>query len=992
MTDVYRPAPPRCPPLRQVRGTRLDTIEEDAREAQYSEITQPAAPSTKQTIPPPPQQPPQQPPQLKLKTSGLPLVSSRLHRFFSPISAGSLSSCSDTEWQRQMQPFEDLYDATDEDSDISDECTSFASTRPTSLMTPTTRNSMVSPISRSRYPSLTIPSSTQWPSLHGAPKSSPIPPTPPPKIPVSPSALLMLTHSVPAVHAPPSLDGSVSSDQVSNISAPATPDLQSLPDNDWTVPDVQVRHDLEDAQDDELSNLDADADVQSIQIAIESANEDWRQVLGRFPRIPGQSTPPSLDLDAEPLRGDTPSDRGVSLPADALEMLRHISFDGTPDPWSETSERNEEMWQLHMPPERPRSADDATPASELSGYSFSQLSIPSPGGFFASLGPRARHTWSIPHGTKPPSSAIAESFYKLPFARAEGEIVEQVIDYPDRTAEEQLTAVYDPIGPPTAIRIPAESVPECSEEEDDQECSEVDCMEESPAPIGLDDPFERDEDYESELRQKAMSGLDRTSDWLSAQASYLAALHETNPVNLLDGDAHSVESASKADQQPQPGRKRSIPFSGIVPEAPSSQPSDLASKDSIYWRGFQAVQQQSSNRDTFVHRNTRFDAIQSTRLGLTDTHINRLRGNYEIARPERPAYKGPFSLAPRKSTMGPALAEKAQFSLVEKEQAVLSQIRQPMWAMDALRYVNGGSLIVGPARRRLASTSMVNPRKATRQLRILDLGGHASCEWAWQLAYEYPHVKVYTVFTEHQAVNPGIKGPPNHRHISVSQLWKLPFPDNKFDVISARSLPALLKKDRPSGETQDQYDLCLKECRRCLKPGGYLEFFVMDAEITRAGPQASATSAEFASNLRARGYDPTPTKGFLSRLQQNFVDVKRAWMFLPMGTEPVKSEPLRETPDPRVKSLTDDYEAVHGPVGSTADIASVTGVLGGWLWEQWLVKLQIEMGLDQQDLLAGIGGVFDEGRKNGAGWTCLSGWAMKPRLKKKRHGRKSSKG
>ncbi|KAI2891867.1 hypothetical protein CBS63078_9566 [Aspergillus niger] len=986
MTDVYRPATGRCPPLRQVRGTRLDTIEEDAREAQYADSTGPVASSTKQTTPKAPQPP--QPPQLRLKTSGLSSVSSRLNRFFSPISAGSVSSCSDTEWQRQMQPFEDLYDATDDDSDISDECTSFASTRPTSLVTPTTRTSVFSPVSRSRYPSLTIPSSTMWPSLHGAAKSSPIPPTPPPKIPVSPAALSMLAHSVPAVHAPPSLDGSVSSDQVSNISAPATPDLQSLPDNDWTAQDVHVRHELEDSQDEEL---EADPDTQSIQIAIESANEDWRQVLGRFPRIPGgQSTASSIDLDAEPVRGDTPSDRGVSLPADALETLRHISLDGTPDPWSETSESNEEMWQIRMPPERPRSADDATPASELSGYSFSRLSIPSPGGFFASLGPRARHTWSIPCGSKPPNSATAEGFYKLPFSRTEGEVVEHVIDYPEQTTEEQLTAVYDPVGPPTAIRIPEEKTPRLSDHFDDQACSEDDAMDDAIAPIGPDDQYERDEDYESELKQKAMSGLDRTSDWLAAQASYLSALNETNPVNLLDEGPYKGEGQSNTDRQPpnQLSRKQSVRFAKALPEPPSSRPSLMASRDSIYWRGFKAVQQQSGSRDTFVHRNTRFDAVQSVRLGLTDAHIKRLRGNYEIARPERPAYKGPFSLAPRNSTMDSALAEKAQFSIVEKEQTVLSQIRQPMWAMDALRYINGGSLIVSPALKQPGSR-----KRAPRQLRILDLGGHASCEWAWQLAHEYPHVKVYTVFTEHQAVNPGIKGPPNHRHLPVSQLWKLPFADNKFDVISARSLPALLKKECPTGETQDQYDLCLKECRRCLKPGGYLEFFVMDAEITRAGPQASARSAEFASGLKALGYDPTPTKGFLSRLQRNFADVKRAWMFLPMGTEPVKSEPPRETPDPRVKSLIEECEAVHGPVGSTADIASVTGVLGGWIWEQWLVKLQTELGLDQQDLLAGIGTVFDEGRKNGAGWTCLSGWAMKPRpKKKKRHGRKSSKG
>ncbi|PWY89076.1 p450-domain-containing protein [Aspergillus heteromorphus CBS 117.55] len=877
MAELFHPAPPKCPPLRQVQGTRLNTIPEDEREEQYSEKAVRVLPTPNPT--------PQPLPQLKLKTSGLPLVSARLHRFFSPISAGSMSSCSDTEWQ-----------PTDEESETSDDCTSFASTRPTSLVSPTTRASVVSPISRNRYPSLTIPSSA----------SSPIPPTPPSKIPVSPAALSLLGHPVPAVHAPPSLDGSVSSDQVSGISAPATPDLQSLPDNDWN-----------DAPDAGAPNLEVDPEVQSIEIAIEGASEDWQHVLGRFPRIPGRSSP--IDLGAEPPREDTPSDRGVCLPAGALEMLRHISFDGTPDPWSETSEGNEEI------------AGDATPASDISGYSFSRLSIPSPGGFFASLAPRARHTWSIPRGNKPPSSAIAENFYKLPFSRDDGEVVEQV------------TAVYDP---PTAIWIPPEIAPQ--DTQDDAVFPEPEVDHDS---IPVDSQYERDENYDTELREKAMSGLDRTSVWLAAQASYLSALHETNPVNMLDGE--DPKDAAKIEPPPQRVRKMSIP-SGTIPEAPSSQPSAQASRDSIYWRGFQAVHQQSSSQDTFVHRNTRFDAVQSSRLGLTNTHISRLRGSYEVTRPERPAYKGPFSLAPRNSTMGPALVEKAQFSMVEKEQAVLSQLREPMWAMDALKYLNGGSLIVSPALKRLSGAS--HSRKVPpRQLRVLDLGGHASCEWGWQLAHDHPNVKVYTVVTEHQDINPGIKGPPNHRHLSVSQLWKLPFSDSKFDVISARSLPALLKKQCPTGEAQDEYDLCLKECRRCLKPGGYLEFFIMDAQITRAGPQASATSGEFASNLTARGYDPTPTKGFLTRLQRNFADVKRAWMFLPMGTEPVKPEFPRETPDPRVKSLMDEYEAVHGPIGSTADIASVTGILGGWLWEQWLVKLQMEMGIDRPDLLAGIG-------------------------------------
>jgi hypothetical protein len=102
-------------------------------------------------------------------------------------------------------------------------------------------------------------------------------------------------------------------------------------------------------------------------------------------------------------------------------------------------------------------------------------------------------------------------------------------------------------------------------------------------------------------------------------------------------------------------------------------------------------------------------------------------------------------------------------------------------------------------------------------------------------------------------------------------------------------------------------------------------------------------------------------------------------MFLPMGIEPVEPQPPRETPAPRVPSQIEEYEAVQGPIGSTGDIASITGVLGGWMWEQWLVRLRAEMGHDRSKLLDGVGALFDEGRKNGAGWTCLSGWAMKPK-------------
>ncbi|KAL9025858.1 MAG: hypothetical protein Q9180_007580, partial [Flavoplaca navasiana] len=42
-----------------------------------------------------------------------------------------------------------------------------------------------------------------------------------------------------------------------------------------------------------------------------------------------------------------------------------------------------------------------------------------------------------------------------------------------------------------------------------------------------------------------------------------------------------------------------------------------------------------------------------------------------------------------------------------------------------------------------------------------------------------------------------------------------------------------------------------------------------------------------------------------------------------------------------------------------------------WAWEQWMLKLQVEMG--KENLLEGIAGVMEEGKATGAGWRCLNG-------------------
>ncbi|CRG82727.1 hypothetical protein PISL3812_00072 [Talaromyces islandicus] len=890
-------------------------------------------------------------------------------RLSTPVSSHSTSSsCSDQEWQQGLQTFDELYDATDDES-----CPSLTESRPSSLVASSIRSSTYSTNSRNRYPSITIPTTTLWPSLTNPHKSSPVPPTPPPKIPVSPAALSMLPGHVPALHAPPSLDGSLSSDQISNLSAPATPDLRALPDAEWDNGVIRVCNDSDVPSSAGGSSTGLAAEEER---AIEAPSEDWNPLLNSFPNIPSRSVETGPATAPQPvteefIQSPSPDIDGVMLPPDALATLQHIPLGSSPEPWSETSETNDEMWQFSATAAQSRREGEATPNSELSDYSFTDLSIPSPGGFFSSLDPKSRHTWSLPSAINPPTSAVAARFYDLPWARDEGQVVEQVVEVPEEGfTDDQPTAV-----PVTAVRISNSNHGRSTSFDSKSPVQELDRAEVV---------YEYDEAYDEELKRQAVSNLDRTSVWLAAQQAYLSALNESNPVNeankqIVTPDVEHRPASSSADSPP----RKSVRFSEIVQESTvSSNPPEPASKDSIYWRGFQFILRQYCRRDTFLHSNMRFDAVQSVRLGLRDKHLDALTGKFELVKPERPEYKGPFSKAPRKSVAAEILADQALFCKLEKEQMVLAQLSQSVWAIDAMRFLNGGSLLSSPAGRRLtkAIVPLRNPGNAgKRRLRVLDLGGQATCGWAWHLANDCPNVKVYTVVRKDQEVNGHIKGPVNHRRVSVPCLWRLPFRDNQFDVISARSLHALLKAQCPDGEGMDEFDLCLQECYRCLKPGGYLEFFLIDSEIARAGSNGSAASVEFAFNLKTRGYDPAPTRTFLTRLKKyDFADIKRAWMFLPMGAEPVPVEPMRETPNPRVKSQI-DCEAVQGPVGSTVDIASMTGLLGGWMWEQWLLRLQIEMGRERKDLLKGVGIVFDEGRKNNSGWTSLCGWAMKPK-------------
>ncbi|KAF2465016.1 uncharacterized protein BDR25DRAFT_306875 [Lindgomyces ingoldianus] len=766
--------------------------------------------------------------------------------------------------------FDSLYDITDDEEEVPLKCS--ASVK------------KVARLSRNRYPSIVIPSPSAWPTIEKLRSAmSSVPPTPSQLLPPSRQGLSSLaTHhlQLPATSATPSLDGSMSSEEMDKLSCPATPETQNR---------------------------------QSI-----SSIDEWGPV--------------QLDMQA----------------LETLSHLGHLSTDQQHERQvSQVIEtQGGEMQEVSRPSLGLNIPSSVIQSNSSGNTPLSSLSIPSPGGFFSSLRASARHTWSMPRKAEDsvPNTSTAENFYHVPWDSRRNTIAEHAVTLAGSTLDG-----YDD-GLPTSRPVVL------GDRDDVLEVKEI-----NPSKT----IFQYNEKYNAELQKLSTANLERTGHWLEEQDELKAALREMNDLgspNLSTGSHSRGNSIDKTV-------KKSVTFA----EEPKKSPTNEESPKKIvtYVQGWEYLRDRSRKHDPFIHRQTRAEAMHLYRRCMPAAHRDQLLGKFELTNPVRPSPPRPVS----EFYMDDPTALKERIARAQMERQALDQMMPITWVLQALKQLNGGKLLSHHTAKSIARI---------RAPRILDLGGVPTNDWAWQIACDYVYATITTVYTAGNNLTSNVSGPENHKHMIVPNLWTLPFPNGHFDVISARSLYELLKTDKPLGRSMDEYDLCLKECFRCLKPGGILEFSLIDADIIHAGRQAQAMGVEFGFNLKTRGYDAAPTKSFLPRIRKaGFQNVQRMWMVLPMGktaanwkeTLPVGAETKQEE-----RSITPDGQVDVNPspvFGTTVDAAMMTGIVGSWAWEKWVLKLQVEMGKEEEKLLEGVVQVLEEGAKEGSGWRYLTGYAQK---------------
>lgn len=198
----------------------------------------------------------------------------------------------------------------------------------------------------------------------------------------------------------------------------------------------------------------------------------------------------------------------------------------------------------------------------------------------------------------------------------------------------------------------------------------------------------------------------------------------------------------------------------------------------------------SSARHSKSSRHSRSASLPETRISQASTA--------PLVRPERDAHLANITQAP--IDLHPS-----------------SQLRHG--ALMTSKWLSCGRVLFSPAH---------NEVQLAEESRVLIIDGLSS-DWSYYVALSYPAATVYNVgfnLSAYPAPSwPESDGAPpaNHRQIPLANLAaSFPFPKGFFTTVIFRY---------PMATTEASYLACISECKRVLRPGGYLEVAVLDLDL-----------------------------------------------------------------------------------------------------------------------------------------------------------------
>lgn len=327
----------------------------------------------------------------------------------------------------------------------------------------------------------------------------------------------------------------------------------------------------------------------------------------------------------------------------------------------------------------------------------------------------------------------------------------------------------------------------------------------------------------------------------------------------------------------------------------------------------------------------------------------------------------------------------------------VSQTNLRSGSLMTSRWLSFGRVLFSPAH---------NHIKSTDHERILVIDGLGNDDWSFYCALSYPTASVYNLSIAHAApasANPSAWQPPSNHHTVSHPSLENPFPFPKgFFAVTVFRFPASCSE---AGQRN-----AISECRRVLRPGGYIEMSVLDLDMMNMGNRTRKAVRMLKERICLEHPEVSlkPASDNLQKLlgRRGFENLNRCMVGVPVAGTVVNSSDStasyssnsatqggpptstttttgtnqkwgRESCDSVKVSLGDLLSDSSPSPANDESIAKIVAKVGRW-WYTRCYEMPVLPDGDLERSIWAEGKVLRECRRRGTGFRLLIAYAQKP--------------
>ncbi|KAL8957036.1 MAG: hypothetical protein Q9183_006161, partial [Haloplaca sp. 2 TL-2023] len=314
--------------------------------------------------------------------------------------------------------------------------------------------------------------------------------------------------------------------------------------------------------------------------------------------------------------------------------------------------------------------------------------------------------------------------------------------------------------------------------------------------------------------------------------------------------------------------------------------------------------------------------------------------------------------------------------MAEKTRNSSGQSNLRFSALMTSRWLSFGRVLFSPAHDEI---------QTTKQDRVLVLDGLGNDDWSFYCALTYPDATVYNLSSfkrmgsasARKKEQSTVASPPNHRQIfHAGMSAPFPFPKGYFSAAVFRF---------PAATTETAYYNAVSECKRVLRPGGFLEVSILDLDMVNMGNRCRRAVRGLKTKMQVKQRDVSlkPVSDNIQKMlgRRGFENLNRCMVTVPVAG--LLNDSRKGSLDAEDKSLGEmlkDHSA-EGDEGITKMVSKV----GRW-WYSRCYESQL-LGQDGEEMEGSIWNdrqLLKECEGFETGLKLLICYAQKPSLAKRR--------